>query len=181
MHMSERYVPLRKETFMLCFHYNMYPSVCKLYGFPLSGPKYVRAHCRFPWLKLCPQDSVIRVVLFHGLVCFFLFFFYEGETQSWRLSQIFILEEVVKLYMKKKRQKRKAAVSLHGHVLLTKWKYHREDGLNLGELRPREKWNHEWTHMHKKKKKTYMDNLALLWEQKTCHLKVPGIAAKEKI
>ena len=129
-------------------------------------------------LKLCQQDLVIRVVSFHGLG---FFFFYKGETQSRRLSQIFISEEVVKLYMKKKR-KRKAAVSLHGHVLLTKWKYHREDGLNSGELRPREKWNHEckWTHMHTHTKKTYTDNLALLWEQKTCHLKVPGIVAKEE-
>ena len=130
---------------------NYMVSLCLVLN--MSEHRSKNAHCRFPWLKLCPQDSVIRVVLFHGLVFFFLFFFYEGETQSWRLSQIFISEEVVKLYMKKKRQKRKAAVSLHGHVLLTKWKYHREDGLNLGELRPREKWNHEWTHMHKKKNK----------------------------
>lgn len=71
----------------------------------------------FKNLKLCLQDVVIRVVLFHGPL--FLFFFYKGETQSRRLSQIFISEEVVKLYMEKKR-KRKAAVSLHGHVLLTK-------------------------------------------------------------
>ena len=158
---------------------NYMVSLCLVLN--MSEHRSKNAHCRFPWLKLCPQDSVIRVVLFHGLVFFFCSFFMKGKHNHEGCHRYLSRRKLWNCTWKKRDRKEKP--QFHSTVTFYWLNENTTERMGLTWVNSGQERNEIMSGLtwKKKKKKTYMDNLALLWEQKTCHLKVPGIAAKEKI
>ena len=84
---------------------NYMVSLCLVLN--MSEHRSKNAHCRFPWLKLCPQDSVIRVVLFHGLVFFFfVLFLWRGNTIMKAVTDIYLGGSCETVHEKKETEKK---------------------------------------------------------------------------